>query len=109
MTPGTWRRAVPLKPSDFPAGTPLHGVAEEGVPVRAMAEVIGRHLVLPVISIDPEDAADHFGFLARFLALDGPASSAFTRELLGWQPMQPGLLHDLDQSHYFATSVRTSR
>ena len=84
-----------------PAGSTLHAVADEGVPVRAIAEVIGRHLELPVVAISPENAGEHFSFLAGFLALDSPASSVLTRELLGWQPVHPGLLADLDQGHYF--------
>jgi nucleoside-diphosphate-sugar epimerase len=84
-----------------PAGSTLHAVADEGVPIRAIAEVIGRHLDLPVASVSPEDAAEHFGFLARFVATDSPASSTLTRELMGWQPTQPGLLDDLDKGHYF--------
>jgi len=84
-----------------PAGSTLHGVADEGVPIRDIAEVIGRHLDLPVVAISPEDAAEHFAWLAGFLAADSPASSALTRELLGWQPAQPGLLDDLDKGHYF--------
>jgi nucleoside-diphosphate-sugar epimerase len=84
-----------------PAGSALHAVADEGVPIRAIAEVIGRHLDVPVAAISPGDAAGHFGWLGGFLALDTPASSALTRELLGWQPVQPGLLDDLDKGHYF--------
>jgi nucleoside-diphosphate-sugar epimerase len=84
-----------------PAGSTLHAVADEGVPIRDIAEMIGRQLEVPVVSISPEDAGEHFTWLARFLAIDGPASSAFTRELLGWQPTQPGLIADLDQGHYF--------
>ena len=84
-----------------PAGSALHAVADEGVPIRAIAEVIGRHLDLPVVAIAPEDAGAHFGFLAAFLGADSPASSALTRELLGWQPTHPGLIDDLDQGHYF--------
>ena len=84
-----------------PAGSVLHGVADEGVPVRAIAETIGRHLNLPVVSILPEDAGEHFGWLANFLAVDSPASSTLTRELLGWHPAQPGLLADLDQGRSF--------
>jgi nucleoside-diphosphate-sugar epimerase len=83
------------------AGSVLHAIADEGVPIRAIAEVIGRHLDLPVVSISPESAAEHFGWLAGFLAADGPASSALTRELLGWRPTQPGLIDDLDKGHYF--------
>jgi nucleoside-diphosphate-sugar epimerase len=84
-----------------PAGSALHAIADEGVPIRAIAEVIGRHLDLPVAAVAPEDAAGHFGWLAPLLALDAPASSALTRELLGWQPVQPGLIDDLDKGHYF--------
>jgi nucleoside-diphosphate-sugar epimerase len=84
-----------------PAGSTLHGVAEEGVPIRDIAEVIGRHLGVPVASISPDDAGEHFSWLAGFLAADSPASSALTRELLGWEPTQPGLIADLDQGHYF--------
>ncbi|MGA9858564.1 MAG: SDR family oxidoreductase [Solirubrobacteraceae bacterium] len=84
-----------------PAGSTLHAVADEGVPIRDVAEVIGRHLNLPVVSIAPEDAGEHFTWLAGFLGADSPASSALTRELLGWEPTQPGLIEDLDQGHYF--------
>jgi len=88
-----------------PAGTVLHAVAEEGVPTREIAEVIGRHLDLPVASIDPEAASDHFGWMAAFFALDVPASSALTRERTGWEPAQPGLIADLDQGHYFKVAA----
>ena len=84
-----------------PAGSTLHAVADEGVPIREVAEVIGRHLDVPVASIAPEHAGEHFTWLAGFIGLDSPASSALTRELLGWQPTQPGLIDDLDQGHYF--------
>jgi nucleoside-diphosphate-sugar epimerase len=84
-----------------PAGSTLHAVADEGVPVREIAEVIGRHLELPVVSVAPEDAGEHFTWLAGFLGIDAPASSALTRELLGWEPTQPGLIADLDEGHYF--------
>jgi nucleoside-diphosphate-sugar epimerase len=84
-----------------PAGSTLHAVADEGVPIRDIAEVIGRHLDLPVVSISPEDAGEHFTWLAGFLASDSPASSALTRELLDWHPTHPGLIADLDQGHYF--------
>ena len=86
-----------------PAGAVLHGVADEGVPVRTLAEVIGQHLGLPVVSISPDDAGKHFGWLAGMIGADAPASSAQTRELLGWQPKRPELLDDLDQGHYFVT------
>ncbi|HTQ19889.1 SDR family oxidoreductase [Mycobacterium sp.] len=83
-----------------PAGTRLHGVADEGVPFRDIAGVIGRHLNLPVVSIPPEEAA-HFGFLAGFVALDNPTSNALTQKVLDWHPEQPGLIDDLDEGHYF--------
>lgn len=86
-----------------PAGSILHAVADEGVPIRDVAEVIGRHLGLPVASITPDDAAGHFTWLAAFLGMDSPVSSAHTRQLLGWQPTGPGLIEDLDKGHYFAT------
>jgi len=84
-----------------PAGSTLHAVADEGVPIRDVAEMIGRHLDLPVVPISPDDAAQHFAWLAGFLALDSPASSALTHERMGWQPTHPGLIDDLDQGHYF--------
>ncbi len=83
------------------AGSVLHGVAEEGVPVRDIAAVIGRHLDLPVVAVSPEDAGEHFGWLGGFLAADLPTSSALTRERVGWQPTYPGLIDDLEQGHYF--------
>jgi nucleoside-diphosphate-sugar epimerase len=86
---------------EAPAGSTLHAIADEGVPIRDIAEVIGRHLELPVVSVAPDDAAEHFTWLAGFLAADSPASSALTRELLGWQPTHPGLIEDLDEGHYF--------
>ncbi len=84
-----------------PAGTVLHGVGEEGVPVREIAEVIGRHIGLPGASVSAEQAAEHFGFLGAFLGADSPASSSLTRARFGWQPAQPGLIEDLEQGHYF--------
>jgi nucleoside-diphosphate-sugar epimerase len=84
-----------------PAGSVLHAVADEGVPIRAIAEVIGRHLDLPVVPVSAEDAGGHFTWLASFLAADSPASSTLTRELLGWHPTHPGLIDDLDKGHYF--------
>jgi len=84
-----------------PAGSVLHAVADEGVPIRAIAEVIGRQLDLPVAAVAPEDAAGHFTWLGGLLAIDSPASSELTRELLGWQLAQPGLLDDLDKGHCF--------
>jgi nucleoside-diphosphate-sugar epimerase len=86
---------------EAPAGSTLHAVADEGVPIRAIAGVIGRHLDLPAVAVSPENAGEHFGWLAGLLAPDSPASSTLTRELLGWQPTQPGLIEDLEQGHYF--------
>ena len=83
-----------------PAGSTLHAVADEGVPIRDIAEVIGRHLDLPVEAISAPDAAENFSWLANFLGIDSPAASTLTRELLGWHPTQPGLIDDLDKGHY---------
>lgn len=84
-----------------PAGSRLHGVAEEGVPVRDIAGVIGRHLNVPVVTQPIEEAGKHFGWLGHFFSLDLPASSTLTQQRLGWHPVQPSLLADLDQEHYF--------
>jgi nucleoside-diphosphate-sugar epimerase len=84
-----------------PAGSVLHGIADEGVPMRAIAEVIGRHLDVPVVAVAPDDAAAHFGWLTHFIGVDSPASSTLTRELMDWHPTQPGLIDDLDKGHYF--------
>jgi nucleoside-diphosphate-sugar epimerase len=84
------------------AGICYHGVADEGVPTRDIAEVIGRRLNLRAVSKVPAEAADHFGWIAMFFAIDGPASSAQTQERLGWRPNHPGLISDLDQAYYFA-------
>jgi nucleoside-diphosphate-sugar epimerase len=84
------------------AGATYHGVADEGVPIQEIAEVIGRRLNLPVASKSSEEAASYFGWIAHFLSIDGPASSAQTQGQLGWRPVQPGLISDLDAEHYFA-------
>jgi nucleoside-diphosphate-sugar epimerase len=86
-----------------PAGTALHGVAEEGVALRDVAEVIGRMLDVPVVTVAPEGAIEHFGWLGIMLGADLPASSSITRELLGWEPTNIGLLEDLE-AHYFVPS-----
>jgi nucleoside-diphosphate-sugar epimerase len=83
------------------AGARYHAVAEEGVTFRDIAAVIGRRLNLPVVAKAPEAAADHFGWLAMFAGLDGPASSTLTRDRLGWQPAQCSLIEDLEQGRYF--------
>ena len=84
-----------------PAGSRLHAVADSGIPVREIAGVIGRRLDVPVVSMPVGEAGEHFDFLGHFFSQDSPASSTLTRELLGWHPVQPGLLADLDQGHYF--------
>src|SRR5580704_9780352 len=84
-----------------PAGSRLHGAADEGVPFREIAEAIGRGLGLPAVSITAEEAPQHLGFLAAFVQLDNPTSSAQTQTLLGWRPAHPGLLADLAEHHYF--------
>jgi len=82
------------------AGARYHAVAEEGVPVREIAEVVGRGLKVPVVSMSPEEAAAHFGWLAMFAGLDFPASSTLTQRRLGWHPAGPGLIADLEQMNY---------
>ncbi len=84
-----------------PAGSRLDGVGDEGVPYRDIATVIGKHLNLPVVSITREEADARFGFLGAMAARDFPRSSALTQELLGWRPVHPGLIADLEQGHYF--------
>src|SRR6185437_288411 len=95
-------RLIRLALESAPAGARLHGVADEGVPFRDFAAAIGRNLGVPTVSVAPEDAAGHFGFLAMFAGADNPSSSALTRQRLGWTPTQPGLIADLDDGHYFA-------
>jgi len=85
------------------AGARYHGVAEEEIAFRDIAEVIGKRLNIPVVSKTPEEAADHFGWFAAFAAIDCPASSKLTREILGWKPTQPGLIADIDRENYFMT------
>lgn len=84
-----------------PGGTRLHGVESEGYTLREIAETIGRRLGVPTAPIPDEELAGHFGFLAGFIGLDGPASNEFTRKTLGWEPEHPGLIEDLEQEHYF--------
>jgi nucleoside-diphosphate-sugar epimerase len=91
---GLYRLAV----EQAPAGAVLNAVGDEGVPVRAIAEAIGRHLNLPARSLP---AGEYQGMLVPLLSTDMPASSAITRELLGWKPTHPGLIEDLEQGHYF--------
>ncbi len=93
-----YRRAV----ESAPAGQILHGVGDEGVPLREIAEAIGRGTDLPVRSVPEDELADYFGFLAGFITLDDPTSNAKTRELLDWEPTHRGLIDDYAQGHYFA-------
>jgi nucleoside-diphosphate-sugar epimerase len=83
------------------AGAVYHAVAEQGVPFRDIAGVIGRRLNVPVVSKTPEEAAQHFGWFAHFAAMDNPSSSAQTQEQMGWRPTRPGLISDLDHPRYF--------
>ncbi len=83
------------------AASRYNAVAEGGVPMREIAEVIGRGLKVPVASIAPAEAQAHFGWLAMFAGIDMPASSALTRAKLGWNPTGPGLIADLEQMRYF--------
>lgn len=95
-------RLVGLGLEKAPAGTRLHAVAEEGVPTRAIADAIGRAFDLPVAPIAPDDVPGHFGWIGGFLAMDLAATSAATRELLGWTPTGPTLVEDLDAGAYGA-------
>ncbi|OZB98489.1 SDR family oxidoreductase [Paenibacillus sp. XY044] len=83
-----------------PAGARLHGVGEEGIPFQDIANVIGQHLEVPVTAISPEEADEHFGFLAAMAKMDNPASSTRTQEQLGWSPMQPGLITDIARNYF---------
>ena len=84
-----------------PAGTRLNAVGDEGVPFREIADVIGKHLDVPVVSLSREQAQDHFGLFALFASMDVRASSELTRKQFDWHPVQPGLIADLDEGHYF--------
>ena len=90
-----------LETEKHEAGSRYNAVAEEGVSMREIAEVIGRGLKVPVVSISPEQAAEHFGWLAMFAGFDMPASSALTQKRLGWRPTGPRLISDLEQMRYF--------
>jgi nucleoside-diphosphate-sugar epimerase len=90
-----------------PAGSVLHAVDDEGLSVREIEEAIGRNLGVPVRQVAPDEAGEQFGFLAGFVELDSPASSAITRVLTGWSPAGPGLIEDLDKGHYFAEGAPT--
>lgn len=86
----------------------FHGVAEEEILFRDIAKVIGKRLNVPVVSKASAEGANHFGWLAPFAAVDCPASSVRTRELLGWRPKQPGLTADLEQSARYFENLKRS-
>jgi nucleoside-diphosphate-sugar epimerase len=94
-------RLFRLALEEAPAGARLNGVGDEGVPLRDIATVIGRHLGVPVAGISPEEAQGHFGLLGLFASIDAPASSELTQKRFGWHPVHPGLIADLDEGHYF--------
>ena len=98
-------RLYRLALENLEAGARYHAVAEEGVPMRDIAEVIGRGLKVPVVSVSHQEASAHFGWLAEFAARDLVASSALTRERLGWQPAGPGLIADLERMRYRQTET----
>jgi nucleoside-diphosphate-sugar epimerase len=91
------------------AGARYHGIADEGVAFRDIAAVIGRRLNVPVVSRSAEEAAEHFGWIARFVGIDCPASSAQTQKELGWKPKQPGLISDLERGRYFENHTDRAR
>lgn len=93
-------RLVALGVEGAPSGTRMHAVGEEGILARDIAAALGRWLDLPVASVAPEDAAEHFGWIGRFFAADMPASSALTRERLGWAPTGPTLFEDIEAGGY---------
>jgi nucleoside-diphosphate-sugar epimerase len=85
------------------AGKSYHAVADEGVTARDIAEIVGRHLKLPVVSISQDEAPAHFGAMAMFAGMDGAASSALTQRWLGWKPTQVGMIADISRPGYFAS------
>lgn len=91
-----------------PAGARYHAIADEGVPARKIAEVIGRRLSLPVVVKSPEEAAGHFGWIGHFFAIDSPASSVQTQKQLGWRPTHSSLIADLDGGSYFEVAKEGS-
>jgi len=84
-----------------PAGSVLHAVGDEGVPIREVAGIIAAHLSVPAVCVPPGQAGEYVGFLGRFWGVDGPASAQITRDLLGWEPTRQGLIADLKEGHYF--------
>ena len=106
-----YRLALEKAAEKDPKGVRYNAVGEEGVPLREIAEVVGRGLKVPVVSKSPEEAGEHFGWLAHFAGADLPASSALTQQRLGWRPKSPGLIADLKAMEYFerATDAAVSR
>lgn len=102
-------RLVRLGLERAPGGSVLHAVAEEGVPMRDIAAAIGRRFELPTAAISPDEAQARFGFIGRFVGLDMPASSAATRELLGWEPAGPTLIEDIMAGAYAGDATRQHR
>jgi nucleoside-diphosphate-sugar epimerase len=97
-------RVYRLALESAPAGRMLHAVADEGIPFRDIAGVIGRGVGAPTASISASEATGQFAFLGALVGVDNPASSEVTRKLLGWEPAQPGLLEDLEHGHYLTES-----
>lgn len=95
-------RLIRLGLEQAPAGTRLHAVAEPAITTRTIAEAIGRALDVPVVSVAPQDAAEHFGFVSAFFAMDMTASSEITRSVVPWTPTGPTLVEDLDAGAYTA-------
>ncbi len=85
-----------------PAGSVLHAIGDEGVPIREVAAIFASQVGVPSVSVSPEQAGEYLGWLGGFWGLDSPASAELTRELLDWQPTGPGLIADLEEGHYFA-------
>jgi nucleoside-diphosphate-sugar epimerase len=106
-----YRLALEKAVEKDPKGSRYNAVAEEGVPLREIVETIGRGLKLPVVSKSPEEAGEHFGWLAHFVGADIPASNVQTQQRLGWRPKSPGLIADLKAMEYFerATDAAVSR
>jgi nucleoside-diphosphate-sugar epimerase len=93
-------RVYRLALESAPAGSRLHAVADEGIPFRDIAAVIGRGVGVPTASISAADAAERFAFLGGAVGVDNPTSSEETRKVLGWEPAHPGLIDDLEHGHY---------
>jgi hypothetical protein len=92
-----------------PAGSVWHAVGEQGIATRTIAQVIGQHLDIPIVSVAPDAARDHFGWIADIWAINAPTSSTLTQQRLGWRPSGPGLIDDLEQGHYFDDAPRRVR